>query len=129
MKLESIQTLKARRDAKVHLLAGVGPVIGGSLAAVKVRCGNPNCRCASGDRHEATILCKKAEGKSASIHVPRDLVDEVRAWSKEHKRVKKLLKEISDLGERIIRLHVRTRRATARNLARTAKTSRGSSAC
>ena len=129
MKLESIQTLKARRDAKVRLLAGVGPVIGGSLAAVKVRCGNPNCRCASGERHESTILCKKVRGKSASIHVSRDLVDEVRAWSNEHKRVKKLLKEISDLGERIIRLHVQTKRATAKNLARTSKTSRESSVC
>ena len=129
MKLESIGTLKARRDAKVRLLAAVGPVIGGSLAAVKVRCGNPNCRCAAGDRHEATILCKKTGGKSTSLHVPRNLVNEVRTWSKEHKRVKELLKEISDLGERIIRLHVRTTRATSRNLARTTKTLGGSSAC
>jgi hypothetical protein len=122
MKLESIQTLKTRRDAKLRLLSVSGPLIGGSLAAVKVRCGNPNCRCAAGERHASVILCKKVGGKSTSIHVPRDLVEEVRSWSQEHKRVKKLLKEISDLGERIIRLHVRSQRAKARNLARALKT-------
>jgi hypothetical protein len=121
MRLESIKTLTVRRDAKIRLLAGIGPVIGGSVAAVKIRCGNPNCRCASGERHESTILCKKVGGKSTSIHVPRDLIDEVRAWSNEHKRVKKLLKEISDLSERIVRLHVQTKRAAAKNVARASK--------
>jgi hypothetical protein len=119
MRQESINTLRARRDAKLRLLANIGPFIGGSVAAVKVRCGNPNCRCASGDRHEATILCKKVGGRSASMHVPRDMVEEVRAWSREHKRLKALIKEISELGERIIRLHVKTRRAVERNLATT----------
>ncbi len=37
MSQESISTLKARRDAKLRELAGIGPFIGGSLAAVKVR--------------------------------------------------------------------------------------------
>lgn len=115
MRQESINTLKAQRDAKLRELAGVGPFIGGSVAAVKVRCGNPSCRCASGERHEATILCKKVAGKSTSLHVPLELVEEVRGWSRENKRLKRLVKEISDLGERIIRLHVRTSRAAAKN--------------
>ncbi len=123
MSQESISTLKARRDAKLRELAGIGPFIGGSLAAVKVRCGNPGCRCASGDRHEATILCKKVGGKSTTVHVPRDIVEEVRTWSRESKRLKKLMREISGLSERIITLHVRTRRASERNHASAARIS------
>jgi hypothetical protein len=115
MKMESLNTLRARRDAKLKELSGIGIFIGGSLASVKVRCGNPNCRCARGERHEATILCKKVRGKSTSIHVPRGIVEEVKAWSREHRRLKRLVMEISGLGERIIRLHVKTGRASARN--------------
>lgn len=117
MRQESINTLRARRDARLRELAGVGPFIAGSLAEVKIRCGNPNCRCASGERHGATILTKKVRGKSVTTHVPRELTGEVRAWAAEHKRLKKLIREISELGERIIRLHVRTKRAAARNTA------------
>lgn len=113
MKQESINTLRTRRAAKLRELASVGPFIGGSLARVKVRCGNPNCRCASGERHEATILVKKVKGKSVTVHVPRDLAEEVQAWTKEQKRIKSLMKAVSDLGEQIIRMHVKTVRATA----------------
>ena len=125
MRQESINTLKAQRDAKLRELAAVGPFIAGSVAAVKVRCGNPNCRCAAGERHEATILCKKVAGKSTSLHVPLELVEEVRTWSKENRRLKRLVKEISDLGERIVRLHVTATRAAAKNKSRASRISPG----
>lgn len=125
MRQESISTLKARRDTKLRELAGIGPFISGSVASVKVRCGNLGCRCAAGDRHDATILCKKVSGKSTSLHIPLELVGEVREWSKANKRLKQLCKEITALGERIIRLHVKTTRATARNRSRVSKTSPG----
>jgi len=123
MKLESLNTLRARRDARLRELSGIGTFIGGSLASVKVRCGNPNCRCAKGERHSATILCKKVHGKSTSIHVPRGILEEVKTWSREHKRLKRLIREISDLGERIIRIHVKTGRASAKNRSRASVTS------
>lgn len=123
MRLESLNTLKVRRDAKLRELSGVGTFIGGSLASVKVRCGNPNCRCAKGERHSATILCKKVRGKSTSIHIPRGISEEVKAWSREHKRLKMLIREISELGERIIKLHVKTGRASAKNRSRASGTS------
>ena len=53
-----------------------------------------------------------------SIHVPRGIAEEVKAWSREHKRLKRLCREISELGERIIRLHVKTERASAKNRSR-----------
>jgi hypothetical protein len=125
MKDESVEVLRARRDAKLRDLAKAGPLICGSLAKVKVRCGNPNCRCATGERHEATILCKKVNGRSTSVHVPREMAEEVARWSAEHRRLKRLMKEVSDLGERMIRLHVRTERARRRNVPAGSKTSPG----
>ena len=115
MRRESIATLELKRDAKLKELAKTGALICGSIAKVKVRCGNPNCRCATGERHESAILCKKVKGASTSIHIPRALVEEVSEWSAEHKRLKRLVKEISELSEGIIRLHVKTERARRRN--------------
>ena len=119
MRQESVNTLKARRDAVLRELADVVPFVAGSLAEVNVKCGKASCRCAADpeSRHKALILCKKVRGKSTSLHVPLELAEEVRKWSAEHKRVKRLMKEVSDLGERIIRLHVRTERAAGRNRA------------
>ncbi|NQU42414.1 hypothetical protein HQ520_03960 [bacterium] len=122
MRNESVETLTIRRQALLKRLADVGPLVQGSFCTRKVKCGKPGCRCAEGEPHEACVLTRKARGRTATTHVPRDLRDEVRAWAEEHKRVKALLKEISDLSERIIRIHVRTSRGVARNRARANRT-------
>ena len=125
MKDDSVEVLKTMRDAKLRALAKTGPLICGSIAKVKVRCGNPSCRCATGERHKSAILCKKVNGKSTSVHIPREMVEEVAEWSAEYKRLKRLVKEISELSERIIRLHVKTARARKRNAPMVPKTSQG----
>jgi len=107
----SIGVLTARREARIRELASVGPLLQGSLAEIGVTCGNPNCRCARGEKHRSHILTRKVNGRTRSLYIPVDLVEDVRAWAGEHRRVKKLLKEISELSEKIIRAHVGTRRA------------------
>jgi DNA-dependent RNA polymerase auxiliary subunit epsilon len=116
----SIGVLKARRDARIRELASVGPLLQGSLAQIGVTCGNPNCRCARGEKHRSHILTKKVRGKTKSLYVPVDLVEDAREWVEEHRRVKKLLKEISELNEKIIRAHVGTKRSRAKRSAKAA---------
>ena len=113
----SIGVLTARRDARVKELASLGPVMQGSFAEIGVTCGNPNCRCARGEKHRSHILTKKVRGKTKSLYVPVDMVEEVRGWIEEHRRAKKLLKEISELNEKIVRSHVSTKRARSANRA------------
>ena len=106
----SIETLRTRRDALLALLAAVGPFIQGSLCKVRITCGKPGCRCAVGERHEAHVLSKKVGGKTVTTHIPRDLLNEVESWTEQHRQIKKLMREISDLGEKIIRSHVKVQR-------------------
>jgi len=113
----SIGVMQARRDAKLKELADVGPVLEGSLAEIGVRCGNPACRCARGEKHRSHILKRQVRGKTQSLYVPVDLVEEAGHWVEEYRRVRKLLSEISDLNRAIIRAHVSTKRALARNRA------------
>jgi hypothetical protein len=116
---------ETRRDAKLKKLGSVGPLVAASLCRRMVTCGNPNCKCARGEKHESWCLTYKGKGnKTKTVHVPIDMVEEVRGWVEEHKRVKKLLKEVSQLSMEIIRNHVRSKRAEARAGARRKSRSR-----
>jgi hypothetical protein len=106
----STATLESRRQAKLEELVGMGPVLQGSYAHIRVTCGNANCRCAHGEKHVSHIVTRKVRGKSKSLYVPVDMVEEVQAWIEQHRRVKRLLREISELSEKIIRNHVESKR-------------------
>ena len=112
----SINVLKTRRNAAIRRLADSKPFIEGSLTKIRVKCGNPNCCCAQGEKHISHVLTKKVCGKTKSLYVPVDLVEEVTKWVEEHRRIKRELKEISSLSEQIIRQHVSTRQAVNKNL-------------
>jgi hypothetical protein len=89
----------------------------GSLGKKRVTCGNPNCRCVKeGEKHISHVLTKKVRGKTKSVYVPVDMVEEVSEWIKEHRRVKEELKKISALSEQIIKQHVSTKRAASKNI-------------
>ena len=122
MRMESVSTLERRRDVKLKSLAAVGPFISATLSKVRTRCGNPNCRCADGERHEAHLLTKKVKGRTVSAYVPKDLLPEVEKWTREWKRLKKVLSEVSALNERIVRIHSRSRRAALKNKSRAVRT-------
>jgi hypothetical protein len=124
---ESVDTLKARMHAKIRALGKAGLFLSGTFVRKRRRCGNPACACANGgEPHSAYAVTSKVAGKTKAIYIPVGLADEVEQWTNEYKRIKKLMKEIDELAERVIRLHVpRARAAKRRNaiLASTTETS------
>ena len=122
MRNQSIATLEIQREALLKRLAQIGPLVQGSYCTVKVKCGKPGCRCSRGEPHQACVLTRKVRGKTVTTHVPRDLRSEVEAWTGQYRQVMGLIRQISALSERIIRIHVRTSRAVGRNRARAART-------
>ena len=103
-----------QRESQLRQLRQVGPLVAASLCRRAVRCGNPRCRCASGEKHASWCLTFKHQGKTHTVHVPRDLVEEVRQWVKEYQRTKQILAQISDQSVQIIRRYVGAQRAAAR---------------
>lgn len=115
MKVTRTQELEARRSVLLRQLRKAGPLVEGSIAMVPRKCGSKSCPCAQGVvKHQAMILCKKVGGRSVAIYVPKDLWSTVRAWNREHKRLKRVLKELSEINEQIIRSHVGEKRRAAR---------------
>jgi hypothetical protein len=97
-------------DARLKKLAPGGPLLAASLAQIAKRCGRPTCHCAHGTPHTAYHLTYNDQGKSRTVYVPRDLVDEVRSWIDNHRRLKRLLKEISDLSLALVHSHAQHRK-------------------
>jgi hypothetical protein len=100
-------------DARRARLAPEGPVLAATLTQVRKRCGQPSCRCYHGEPHLAWHLTYKVKGTTRTVYVPHDLLDDVRSWITEHKRIKTLLDEIHQLTVALIKTHVRTTKRKA----------------
>lgn len=115
MKVPKHPTLIRRmRDARVRKLAQVGPLLAGSLVRIAKHCGRPGCHCQTGDKHVGWYLTRSVKGKTQTTYVPIDMRKEVQGWINEHRRLKQLIAEISELNRALIRTHVshRQRRGT-----------------
>jgi hypothetical protein len=108
------QELEARRAVLLRQLRQAGPLVEGSIAMVRRKCGSPTCPCAGGAaQHQAMILCRKVAGRSVALYVPKELWSQVRSWNREHKKIKRVLKDLSQINEQIIRNHVGDKRQAA----------------
>jgi hypothetical protein len=115
MKVPAHPTLIRRmRDARVRKLAAQGPVLGGSVVRIAKHCGRPGCHCQTGQKHVGWYLTRPVKGKTQTTYVPQEILEEVQGWIQEHRRLKKLMAEISELNRALIHTHVtqRKRRGT-----------------
>ena len=94
-------------DARLRQLASDKPVLAASLVQIAKHCGRKGCHCQQGGpKHVGNYLTSKVHGKTRTVYVPLDLLDDVRTWVEEHKRIKNLLQEISQLTLALIKGHV-----------------------
>jgi hypothetical protein len=106
--------VRRSRDSRLGQLGKVEPFAAASLMVVNVRCGRKGCHCATGEGHPSNYLSYKQGGKTVMRYVPKDRLDEVRKWVREHKRLKKLTREISDLTLELLAAEAYVRREQRR---------------
>ena len=110
MKIPRHPTLLQRQLAsRVQQFIAKGPLLAASLVEIAKHCGRSGCRCQSGHKHVGHYLTFAENGKTHTVYVPHDLLKEVRAWIQEHKRLKQLGREISQLSIARVRGHVKAR--------------------
>jgi hypothetical protein len=100
-------------DARLRQLTARGPLLGASLVQIGRHCGRPGCHCQTGTKHVSWYLTSKVAGKTRTVYVPKDLVEEVRRWVMEHRRLKGLMHEISLLALAQVAGHVTARQRRA----------------
>ncbi len=98
----SVRVLEKRRLNWQKKLAELGPCMRGSLCTAKR--GN----------HVAHQLTVSVKGKTHTVYVPLDMVEEVNEWIKNYRRAQRIMEEISKLSMAIIHCHVPERRGDAR---------------
>lgn len=84
------------RSELALLASGQGLLRGTILERWRV-CGNPNCKCARGQKHRAVYLMLRQEGRLRQLFVPRAYEPRVRQWVANHHQIKRLITEISQL--------------------------------
>jgi hypothetical protein len=93
-----------RRDAALAQIGQSGPFLEGHLSSFK-RHG-----CAQPGWH----LTFKVKGVTRTVYVPMDLVAQVKLWTRNHQRLKKLIRQVTRHSLAIIKSHVANRRAASR---------------
>lgn len=78
-------------------LHDIGPFLSASLVVGHKRCGRLDCRCAAeGPIHLTANVTWKEEGRTRTLHVPQERIEEVAQWIEEWKSLKELIRQMSE---------------------------------
>ena len=92
------------RDRTLAQLAQAGPFLEGHLGRV------PRPGCATPGWH----LTFKRQGRTRTVYVPMGLVSEVKVWTRNYKRLKQLIREVTRHSLALVRTYVANQRAAKR---------------
>ena len=101
----STLALRKRRQGLTQGLPPLVEILRGSLMERYLTCGNPNCKCARGERHgpvwylSVTLDQSHREGRT----LPANQVEQVRRWIGNYHQVKERLEKISDINRELLR--------------------------
>ena len=84
------------RSALAQIVSGHG-LIKGTILERERACGNPRCKCATGQKHRAVYLMLREEGKLCQLYIPSRYEPLARQWVDNQQKVKQLLKQISEV--------------------------------
>ena len=99
----------AARDLALRQIALTGPFLEGHLGQFK----RPGC--ATPGWH----LTFKQHGRTRTVYVPMSLVDEAKQWTRNYKRLKQRIRQVTRHSLALIRRHVADQRAAKRSRALT----------
>lgn len=92
------------RQAALRQVAQLGPFLEGSLSPFK----RPGCA------QPGWHLTFKAHGRTRTLYVPMEMVAQVKQWTQNYRRLKKLIRQVTRHSRALVRGHVANRRAASR---------------
>ena len=112
----SALALQQRRKGLVRLLPALDETLRGSLLERYVTCGNPDCKCARGERHGPVwyLTVTLGVGRTTGSTLTADQVKRVRGWIDNYHNVKERLEKISDINRELLRRERQKSKASRR---------------
>ena len=92
----SLAVLRRMRDARLRRLRTLGPVLAGRLVRF------PN--------HNSRYLTDKVRGKTRTLYIPLDRLEEVKGWNENQKEARRLLRELSEIQRDLLRAEIAAKR-------------------
>lgn len=104
--------INKKAETILDQIHAIGPFLMASLTVTKKRCANPACRCfREGPIHEVALLTWKEKQKTHTMYIRIDDRKEVRRWVREGKRLKRLIKAMSEAQRKSLRNKPKRRRS------------------
>ena len=84
------------RAARIRRLRSLAEVLGGSLVRQP--------------RHRSLYLTDKLGGKTRTLYIPLDRLEQVKRWNANYKEARRLLRELSEIQRALLRAEIRAHR-------------------
>ena len=82
----------------------------GTICVSYRKCGNPNCRCVSGEGHESWSWTFMLDGKKRVEHVPADKLEEIHSRIEQGREFQDAVREVLTANAQLIVLERQQRR-------------------
>ena len=99
----STEDLKERKACILDSFPDLENILRSSLITRFIKCGKPNCRCASGDGHESLYLSSYYRGHTYLDYIPKSYVEKVSQHLNDYETVSSLLAELSEINLELFR--------------------------
>jgi hypothetical protein len=112
--MKAIKTPQSRHQklqaSYLKQIAQIGPFVEGSLCKYKRW---------PGSKSVSWRLTYKLEGKTQTVYVPVCMVEEVREWTKEYRRLKELIRKVTKQSMALVHRYSASQQAASRRRAST----------
>lgn len=101
---KDLSRLLTRRKSLKVKLSKTGDFIKGTIMEYRFPSGKPTCHCKKdGLGHPGYYLSIRHKGKTRNVYLPFSLLDKARLQSKNYKKIKELVEELSLLNVEILK--------------------------
>lgn len=90
-----------RKELQDHLVKPGNNIIRGSLYTIYRKCGNPNCKCARGEKHAGKYISISKNGKTHLTYVRKRDVERIEQGTKNYKTYQNNIARIREINKRI----------------------------
>ena len=89
---ETPGALRRMRDARLKRLSGIGPMLKGSLVKMP--------------KHTSLYLTDSKKGKTRTMYIPLDRLEEAKEWNANYKEAKRLIEELCGIQRALLQAEI-----------------------
>jgi len=112
---QRVYRLDQRRRKLQGYLLKPRKMIRGSLYEIYRKCGNPNCKCARGEKHQGKYLSVKKKGKTKMTYVRRGDEKWVTTQANNYRRYQKWMADVRKINKEIFEILKKIRDSKVRD--------------